>query len=93
MRNPLSLEAFAEWLEQQPAEKSYDFFEPANCAIAQYMRHLGFRHVVYSTFDCRPMQGDDGPTLPREMIDVVVRAAGEGTFGRAARYARLALRQ
>lgn len=37
----LTLEAFADWAEKQPADKAYQFTSLANCACAQYARSLG----------------------------------------------------
>ena len=42
MRNPLTLEAFAEWCEKQPAEKEFDYIDPQRCACAQYADHIKF---------------------------------------------------
>jgi hypothetical protein len=41
MRHPLSLEAFADWCEKQPADKGYDWDDPYYCACAQYAKFLG----------------------------------------------------
>jgi hypothetical protein len=44
MRNPLTLEAFAEWCEKQPADKEYNFFDNHGCAFGQYLKALGIEH-------------------------------------------------
>lgn len=44
MKNPLSLDAFIDWLEKQPAEREYDWWCPLSCLLAQYAKHIGFRH-------------------------------------------------
>lgn len=41
MKNPLTLEAFAEWAERQPADKVYDYRDCAVCACGQYAASLG----------------------------------------------------
>lgn len=41
MRHPLSLEAFADWCEKQPADKEYNFNNCRTCAVAQYANSLG----------------------------------------------------
>jgi hypothetical protein len=42
MRNPLTLEAFAEWCEKQPADAEYNYEDPNRCAYCQYLRATGF---------------------------------------------------
>ena len=41
MSNPLTLEAFAEWCEKQPARKQYDYWNTEDCACAQYAKSIG----------------------------------------------------
>lgn len=41
MRNPLSIEAFADWCEKQPADKEYVYEDSWHCACAQYADSLG----------------------------------------------------
>lgn len=50
MKNPLSLEAFADWCEKQPADKEYSYIDSENCAVTQYMRACGFP-CAYSNRD------------------------------------------
>lgn len=38
MKNPLTIEAFCEWLGKQPAEEPYDHNSVDNCAIGQFMK-------------------------------------------------------
>jgi hypothetical protein len=40
-KNLLTIEAFAEWAERQPADKSYHWFSEDDCAAAQYAKFLG----------------------------------------------------
>lgn len=42
MRNPLSLEAFADWLGTMPAKERYTWAVPRQCAIGQWLRFTGF---------------------------------------------------
>jgi hypothetical protein len=51
MRNPISIEAFAEFCERKPAGEVYDFFDNCNCAFGQYLQSLGFEKPVVSGFD------------------------------------------
>ena len=44
MRNPLSIEAFADWCEKKPADETYDAGDTHACALAQYARSIGFPH-------------------------------------------------
>lgn len=46
MKNMLSIEAFADWCEKQPADKAYDYLDPYNCACAQYAANLGLAYRV-----------------------------------------------
>lgn len=41
MRNPLSLEAFADWCEKKPADEEYYYPDPTICACGQYAKYLG----------------------------------------------------
>jgi len=40
----LSLEAFADWCEKQ-GDREYEYTDPDDCAITQYLRFLGFENV------------------------------------------------
>lgn len=40
MRDPLSIEAFADWCDKQPADKAYSF-TCVPCAVEQYADSLG----------------------------------------------------
>jgi hypothetical protein len=85
MRDPLSLETFADWLEQQPAAARYNYTDSRNCAVAQYLGALGFKNVDYRAWDGRPCVGE-GPRVPRDLF--IVSREGEMTFGAAAERAR-----
>lgn len=41
MRNPLTIESFADWLGKQPAEKWYDWSVTHKCALGQYVETFG----------------------------------------------------
>jgi hypothetical protein len=43
MKNPLSIEAFADWCEKQPAGRGYDWTDDETCAVAQYAKAHGRR--------------------------------------------------
>ena len=53
MKPQLTLEAFADWCEKQPANESYEYFDVCNCAVAQYARHLGINY--------KPVCASDAP--------------------------------
>lgn len=42
MKNPLTLEAFAEWLEKQPQDMRYDPLDHRVCLLARYYKACGF---------------------------------------------------
>lgn len=56
MRNPLTLEAFAEFCESKPADEEYAFTSPSRCACGQYASSLGigpewiWDHVQFGRF-------------------------------------------
>lgn len=76
MKPQLTIEAFADWCEKQPAEKSYDYMDTTNCAFCQYLRSLGIEANVGQT---RYYVGD----ALRPMPDGIDRAVDLGvrTFG------------
>ena len=41
MKPALTLEAFADWCEKQPADEVYDYSNPWGCAVSRYMHHIG----------------------------------------------------
>lgn len=46
MTSFLTLEAFAEWCEKQPADGRYDPADPYNCAATQFIRAIEPRCVI-----------------------------------------------
>lgn len=80
MRNPLSIEAFADWLEKQPPEGEYDYCSFSRCAISQYCRWLGFKDVWtsarigfelahHAVVDCDPQTFGAAAARAREAIN------------------------
>lgn len=92
MRSPLSLEAFADWLEQQPATATYDYTESDNCAVAQYLRSLGLTNVNYVAWSGLPSEGK-GPRVPLKLFAAANPPVVPLTFGVAAKHARKLLRR
>jgi hypothetical protein len=55
----ISLHSLIHWLEAQPAERSYEYTAPDRCALAQYLKDLGYS-VLDSSIDFGPEpQSDD----------------------------------
>lgn len=90
MRHPLSLEAFSAWLDQQPPEKEYDYTDPWNCAICQYLKHIGLKFdsvdpgYIFATGDRVLAE------IPEHWNEVSQsrRFIGKARFGEAAERAR-----
>ena len=40
----LTIEAFADWCEKQPADLEYNVLCPRQCAVGQFARDIGFPH-------------------------------------------------
>jgi hypothetical protein len=43
--DPLTLPAFIAWLEKQPAEQTYCYFDNGRCLVSQYMSAALGRHI------------------------------------------------
>lgn len=74
----LSTASLIEWLEQKPADGSYDYMKPYSCLLAQYFREKGFDGVYVGPgyFVCgeRFFRGDK---LPEGWEGIAV---GESSF-------------
>lgn len=42
MKPQLTLEAFADWCEKQPAQNRYSYCMATRCAMTQFVRSIGF---------------------------------------------------
>lgn len=82
MKAPLSLESFADFLATMPPDQEYDYGQPSTCAIAQFMAHLGFSNVDYSSITAQPRYGA-GPSLPWDFFRVSNHVGHKLTFGGA----------
>lgn len=40
---PMTLPHLINWLKTKPADEAYDYCEPDNCLVAQYLRAQGYR--------------------------------------------------
>lgn len=87
----LSIAAVADWLAMQPAERTYEYINPGNCLIAQYLRWLGYSDVVVGAC-AYSIYSDDGEfgSLPRPFPNNLWAVAAEypRTFGAALQRAR-----
>jgi hypothetical protein len=92
VRHPITLEAFADWLERQPAERAYNYTDPYACPIAQYLQAqgvpaYGVTHNLWHDANCVSHEFDD--RMREAAIGEWDRPRGERwTFGQAARRAR-----
>jgi hypothetical protein len=74
MKPQLTIEAFADWCEKQPAEKTYDWIDGDACAACQYARSLG----LYDAWASRHL----APSAVGNFLIQASRAAhGSRTFG------------
>jgi hypothetical protein len=55
--DPFSLESMIAWLEKQPADKVYDFWDCRECLIYQYLLDAGLPRADYGT--AHALGGDD----------------------------------
>lgn len=46
---PMTLPHLINWLKTKPADETYDYGEPSNCLIAQYLRAQGYRLAYCSS--------------------------------------------
>ena len=85
MKNPLTIEAFADWLEKQPPEKEYDYSNCRGCLVFQYLTAVG---IPITSTGSTTFSTNDGQEhiLPYELD--IVAARHPHTFGKAAIRAR-----
>ena len=89
MKNMLTIEAFAEWAEKQPADGTYDYMNSCGCAFQQYALVVGLENpMVGSTFW---YVGGVKRPLP-EWIDIAVSGQPH-TFGALASRLRASLQE
>jgi hypothetical protein len=96
MRNPLSIEAFADWCEKKPADEAYSYSNICGpCAFAQYLIHLGFPVDYVGADHWRDLSRTEH-RLP-DWVDEIVKDSSYGpspshTFGALAKRLREASR-
>lgn len=81
--DPLSLASLIAWLETMPADEKYDYCDPFNCLVGQYLNHHGFLRIGRSAEELRQLG----------WYDIVhhIEESRERTFGAALKRARAAL--
>jgi hypothetical protein len=89
MRNPLSLEALADWSETRDPDEQYQYSSPRECLCAQYLRFAGFR-VCGVLLDQWLDSENIYHRLPDGFNAVAIGngLAGSWTYGQAAERAR-----
>lgn len=101
--DPFSLESLVAWLERQPGDKDYCYYDNGHCLLSQYFTAAGFKNVHMFT-DCfwhgetrlRKDWGQDelllsgkGTRFPKSFDEIA--SIGARTFGAALQRARAAL--
>lgn len=84
MLNPVSLEAFAAWLEMQQAETEYCYGSVSDCLAARYFRSTGLE------YSCAYIRS--GRSNPRIQIEKVA-CSGPHNYGAALDRARAMLHE
>lgn len=85
MKNPLSVEAFADWLATMPADDEYDWRYSLYCAIGQYL-HATAPHI--KPFACYYVTPDNDHKPYPAGFDRIAFTDGPHTFGAALHRAR-----
>jgi hypothetical protein len=55
--DPFTLDSLIAWLEKQPAETEYNFWNLSECLLCQYLRDVGLPHSCYDAASA--LGGDD----------------------------------
>lgn len=93
MTNPLTLNKFKAWVNEQPRGTKFDFVDIEVCAVAQYLKAQGHIDVTVgaSVFYYGPVGARDHATIPIKIQDAMNRLFdGDGksriaTFGQLAK--------
>jgi hypothetical protein len=87
MRNPMSIEALAAWLETKDQKETYNYGDTHNCLICQYFNSIGltFKSVGGSSWADNTGNFYD---LSKEFRRVANGTSGQQTFGHALERAR-----
>lgn len=66
MRNPLSLEAFADWLGTMPADQLYEYGDINGCAVCQFFDFLGLHYLAVGGLAWNDAEGQER-ALPADL--------------------------
>lgn len=92
MRNPISIEAFAEFCERKPAGEVYEYVDNRNCAFGQYLQFLGFESPNVGPWSWQANGVADRPLPSRRKMRDALNGCGEPrTFDALARRLRAAM--
>lgn len=79
MRNPLTIEAFADWCETKPSIEHYHYWSN-NCAVGQFLSHAGIEVECVGGTTWTPKGFPVGAMeIPSAMVDPLAYAPH--TFG------------
>jgi hypothetical protein len=84
-KNLLTIEAFAEWCEKQPARKGFNINSVANCALGQYAKSIGFPCGSNPDFT---IDAGGGRSLDIDGLTIDAMTEGKRTFGELAKRLR-----
>lgn len=84
--DPFKLGTLIAWLEQQPADKGYNFGCTGTCALARYFTAQGFGQIKVARSFFK--YGSPQVTLPMPDDFDEIACSGEHTFGAALARAR-----
>lgn len=87
--DPLSLESLIAWLEKQPAEQEYCYYDNGYCLLARYFSAVGFKDVEVYGWYWR--HSDATKDIPLSDAFKMIAVQGKWTFGAALKRARKAL--
>lgn len=79
MKNPLTIEAFAEWCESKPADERYEYMDDCGCAFFQYLQDRGFQPARVDGYGWYSHDGNQYHPLPAGVEDPLCQ--GDSTFG------------
>jgi hypothetical protein len=85
----MSMESLVNWLEQQPPEKTYNYYSNRNCLVAQYLKSNGHEDVLIFSMGHWQDHNDIDRLFPIKFDDVAV--AQPRTFGAALKRAKACL--
>ena len=67
MRNPITIEAFAEWCERQPPHAGYYYGDVKGCAFCQYLKSIGISSPIVGGAGWTPSCGSPSRSFPTHL--------------------------